>query len=393
MKIKSFEVHGLFGQTDPIHLDFNEDLNILSGRNGAGKTTILKLMWYIISGNFEKAAAEVRFNSAKIVTDQYEFMLEVDFKNKEKPISPKLIFKTSDPIHVDDEFHTQIKEGNGYEEYILSKYIGSSFFLPTFRMVEGGFTTEKYDFEHEVLKEYVLGLNNGQSKFNELEDDYRKLSDKLTKKEHRFITTISSKAVNNLLVGKYAEIMSTNNQNQLVQLELLTKQIEILSNKSITDEQYNVIETQLRELKIEQKHLQEPLNNFKSSLMHFFPHYEVEIGTTINFIKKDMNSKGVNEDNLKKRIGANSLSAGEKQILSLIGYNAFFRDTIFFIDEPETSLHADWQRILFKILLKQNPTNQFIISTHSPFIYSKYPEKEVCMNSDRGDSEQVENSL
>ncbi|MDC4606714.1 AAA family ATPase, partial [Acinetobacter baumannii] len=50
MKIKSFTVEGLHGNHDPISLEFHDDLNILSGRNGAGKTTILKLMWYLISG-------------------------------------------------------------------------------------------------------------------------------------------------------------------------------------------------------------------------------------------------------------------------------------------------------------------------------------------------------
>ncbi|EPK0554834.1 AAA family ATPase, partial [Acinetobacter baumannii] len=85
----------------------------------------------------------------------------------------------------------------------------------------------------------------------------------------------------------------------------------------------------------------------------------------------------------------NVLSSGEKQILTLISYNSFFDNTIFFIDEPEISLHADWQRILFRILMKQNPTNQFIISTHSPFIYSKYPDKELCIDpkSDRGNED------
>ena len=66
-----------------------------------------------------------------------------------------------------------------------------------------------------------------------------------------------------------------------------------------------------------------------------------------------------------------------------------YDNAIFFIDEPEISLHADWQRLLFRILMKQNTTNQFIITTQSPFIYSKYSKNEICIdpNLDRGDSE------
>jgi len=43
------------------------------------------------------------------------------------------------------------------------------------------------------------------------------------------------------------------------------------------------------------------------------------------------------------------------------------------------------------MLNKQNSSNQFIITTHSPFIYSKYPEKEVCVDlrQDKGNSENL----
>ena len=78
MKIKKFEVIGLFDYEKPITINLNEDLNILSGRNGAGKTTILKLMWYLISGNFDKAAAEIKFKSAKIITDKYELTVRIN---------------------------------------------------------------------------------------------------------------------------------------------------------------------------------------------------------------------------------------------------------------------------------------------------------------------------
>ena len=57
---------------------------------------------------------------------------------------------------------------------------------------------------------------------------------------------------------------------------------------------------------------------------------------------------------------------------------------IMFIDEPELTLHLDWQRVLFPTLLKQKKQNQFIIATHSPFIYSKYPEKEIVISDDKG---------
>ena len=86
----------------------------------------------------------------------------------------------------------------------------------------------------------------------------------------------------------------------------------------------------------------------------------------------------------KNSLTISCLSAGEKQLLSFVAYNIFYSNTIFFIDEPELSLHVDWQNKIFSLLKEQNPTNQFIISTHSPFVYGLFPDKEIIINSDKG---------
>ena len=83
-------------------------------------------------------------------------------------------------------------------------------------------------------------------------------------------------------------------------------------------------------------------------------------------------------------IESDKLSAGEKQMLSFWCYNTFSENTAIFIDEPELSLHVDWQRILLPTLLEQETGNQFFVATHSPFIYTKYPEREILLDEDRG---------
>jgi len=90
MKIKKLEIKGLHGNSEPLILDFNSDLNILSGRNGAGKTTILKLMWYLISGNFDKAVAEIKFDSVELETNIYKLFIKIDFNNKNTPFKSDL---------------------------------------------------------------------------------------------------------------------------------------------------------------------------------------------------------------------------------------------------------------------------------------------------------------
>jgi hypothetical protein len=66
--------------------------------------------------------------------------------------------------------------------------------------------------------------------------------------------------------------------------------------------------------------------------------------------------------------GLSALSSGERQILTML-YSASrtrFQSGIFLIDEPELSLHIDWQRIILRELKNQSPERQLIACTHSP---------------------------
>ena len=83
-------------------------------------------------------------------------------------------------------------------------------------------------------------------------------------------------------------------------------------------------------------------------------------------------------------ITSDKLSAGEKQMLSFLCYNAFNADSCIFIDEPEISLHVDWQRTLFPTLLNNPHQISSSWPRIPPFIYSKYADKELMLNPDRG---------
>ena len=72
----------------------------------------------------------------------------------------------------------------------------------------------------------------------------------------------------------------------------------------------------------------------------------------------------------KKEISPYQLSSGEKQLLIIL-LKTLIQDnkqTILFMDEPETSLHIDWQQKLIAYIRELNPNVQLIIATHSPAI-------------------------
>ncbi|MCI6642720.1 MAG: AAA family ATPase [Alloprevotella sp.] len=73
------------------------------------------------------------------------------------------------------------------------------------------------------------------------------------------------------------------------------------------------------------------------------------------------------------------LSAGEKQMLIIL-LTVLTQDrqpTVLFMDEPEASLHFDWQRDLISIIRRLNPQAQIILTTHSPAVIMNGWENNV----------------
>ena len=64
------------------------------------------------------------------------------------------------------------------------------------------------------------------------------------------------------------------------------------------------------------------------------------------------------------------MSSGEKQILAIL-LTVLVEDNqpyVLFMDEPEVSLHLEWQKRLVDLCLELNPNVQIILTTHSPAI-------------------------
>ena len=73
---------------------------------------------------------------------------------------------------------------------------------------------------------------------------------------------------------------------------------------------------------------------------------------------------------LGERITPYLLSSGEKQILIIL-LTVLVQDRepyVLLMDEPEISLHIEWQQRLLDLVVDLNPNAQVIITTHSPAV-------------------------
>lgn len=250
------------------------------------------------------------------------------------------------------------------------KDIGSSLFFPTFRRIEGGFSIGSSSL--------LGGLRPGGRGRTEIEEALISLSRRLTVERHEFVSAISTVDIVSLLMRNYTEMseisntLQKNTSQEVIDqikkyqkdsnIELLPQlELDVRGAVSKADEVLDAIKSKVENMEIERSRIMAPLDAVRVLVEKIFQHSGIKLGNRLSF------------GDAATAVNSDMLSAGEKQMLSFICYNAFFRDSVVFIDEPELSLHVDWQRQLFPILHGQGTSNQFIVATHSPFIYSKYP--------------------
>ncbi|CAH7429889.1 AAA family ATPase [Vibrio cyclitrophicus] len=72
------------------------------------------------------------------------------------------------------------------------------------------------------------------------------------------------------------------------------------------------------------------------------------------------------------------MSSGERQLLTMLyAVNRMSGNSAVLIDEPELSLHIDWQEDLLSKMIEQLGSRQIIVCTHSPAIAADFDERMI----------------
>ena len=389
--IESLSVKGLNNRIDA-DFEFNEDLNIITGKNGSGKTTLLKLLWYLISGNLARIPFEVPFQSVSINTSMFSLSLEQDSPYAEKCTA----------YLVEYELRERYRKEFGREYYqdltleftlddvrILNRSCSSiaemtkrSLFFPSFRRIEGGYVS-RGNIDNPEWK-----MTSGLEK---LQDSMEDFSSGISRNGHRFIASISTNDIGQLLEQKYGDIHIRISNLQSKVLDDISQKIQVSAGgeiESATSQATPTVLNEIQQLADERDRLRRPFVALSELTQNILQYQAIRVsGRSARDDSADGITLGEETGEtalgtVEEAIASDKLSSGEKQMLSFLCYNAFSENTAIFIDEPELSLHVDWQRLLLPTLLEQGTGNQFFIATHSPFIYAKYPDKEIPLGED-----------
>lgn len=355
-------------------LSFHEDLNILTGKNGSGKTTLLKLLWYMTSGNIERISSELAFETAKVTTDTYSLLLKLGEERRGRRLL-QWVFE-SDGKSSEGRATDNSERLNVINHLVAGS--GASLFFPTFRRIEGGFSMTEHRLEFEGGRR-----THGPVFSSTIEPSLAHLSDSLSVLAHRFVASVSTSDIVTSLTSHYANVSEQLNEDHWTLSQEISALVRKYDQETLTVSQVEKLASAQAALAAVQeivgthsKRQEDLLQSFSALsglIKTIFQHKGIQVTSRITL------------GDAQEAIGSDKLSAGEKQMLSFLVYNAFASDAVIFIDEPEISLHVDWQRQLFPTLLQQGTSNQFMIATHSPFIYSQYSDKELVLDADRGE--------
>lgn len=408
------------GNGSTIKISFDDDVNFLIGPNGSGKTTVLNLIASALSSDFDQLENFI-FDSMTII-----------FKQKKSNKKPKIILEKNIP---NDELIYKVYKSSSSEPkiFVFDKYDLNEF---DERIRTGGIR-RRNSMAHNRQH---IELRNTLNEFYDVSwlTIHRLPRHLQDERSYESSIDIKIKNIRDQLV-RYFSLLKTNAQDEIMQfqefvfLSLISSNLDGLKiDKDVlnTKEEKKLLTDIFKEFNIkEQRYYREVgehfskldgvykkiLNNEKlegsegivlleNSRIHKVVNEWIAIKenqeriykpqeTFLDILNNLMINKNFYIDNnneleveLKNTVETNSiglinLSSGEKQLLILLAETFLQKNKswLYFADEPELSLHVDWQEKLIKYMKLLNPNAQLIIATHSPDIVGPYQNKIIKM--------------
>ena len=373
------DILGLFGRFNYSFCMEKNNLTILTGPNGYGKSTILRCIQAIGNSEllfffetiYDKIEICVRTKDEKkelkIISDDDR----VAFNDREiRRRYIRYLSRGTAPLRSEYEKREFLEERNSYKEILgtMKDIFGDVFFISEHRIVnEAESRFIRYADGRQIEREWI--------------ESTERIPEKLTKCMQEAEGNYSQKA--NELDSTFPERLF--NQKKGISEEDFYKNLNHMH--VCVQKLYNYGFTRMRELNNMEFHREDAralkvyFDDFKIKYKEFedildrIELFEDIVNRRFRFKRiKISNTRGIliDDEVTGQQIRLSRLSSGEKEIITLF-YNLLFENTdggMLLIDEPETSLHIAWQRMFIDDLRKVADLRNLtvLIATHSPQI-------------------------
>ncbi|EJO5347322.1 AAA family ATPase [Clostridium botulinum] len=302
MKIKSMYIKNLKALKD-FNIDFNDNVNVLIGENGLGKTTILETIYNIITSN-KNFIEDESSEGCKLKVSFIEKELNI-INRWNKKLNVQL-FSDEDDIIINNNIinkEINLKERVSRSTLAREKWFKKIVYLPT----DVNFKKYKVETAKKLESSIDIGviLNSDEMSLNLKE----------------YLVNIHYKDLEDMSIGE---------------TPYRIEQFRKLYNSFFEEKEF-------------------------IGVKDFEPIFKIKSTEEIHSVDE--------------------LSSGEKQIFfrggSLLQMD--LNNSIILIDEPELSLHPEWQQKILDFYKSIGKDNQIIIATHSPHIVSSCKKEEVIV--------------
>lgn len=425
MRVTGLRVHGLFGMFNhSINFMLKDRITIIHGPNGLGKTTVLLMLHYFLSGNF-LSLSRVQFRLLEVLLDD-ESTISINREGIESKKSPNdlsiiripkagrksSVYKPLSDLSKDRmrrqymrevqyRKELEINEINASEERLAEIEYYKHFFEDASRNFEDREPNWYKDLRKEVHSRYIQtqrlleereihSVRNRrpetvlrQSVANFSQELKLAIQSKLTEYAEesqaldrsfpvRLLKTILPEETNRDWIS-YNLIDVDKKRNRIIKAGILeSSNVEtMIPAADIDDSDFRVLYVYLKDTFQKLNKLEEitdKIELLKQIVNSRFLYKSLEISKDDGFVFRDAR---------KRVIDIDGLSSGEQHQLVLL-YLMLFKtnkNDIVLIDEPELSLHVAWQEAFLQDIQSITKIVEFdtVISTHSPqIVYDRW---------------------
>ncbi|MCA9733043.1 AAA family ATPase [candidate division KSB1 bacterium] len=215
---------------------------------------------------------------------------------------------------------------------------------------------EKFD-NFEIEKAWNIELSKEKDELSKAYKELGAWDKKISKKIEEHVAALN-RSLDNIRIFKDGEDSYTINLNDILPIPLLRRTQHII-NLSLDAEK-------------QKQSISRPIRQFVQLIGDFMEDKSLQINPSNGEITV---KKG------KKDIDLFDLSSGEKQLLILLVETLLQKNQpfIFLADEPEISLHIEWQAKVISSIRQLNFEAQVIVATHSPEIAGSWKGNVINM--------------
>lgn len=384
-------VKGLSGRKKEIHVKLNRDVNVFFGLNGSGKTSLLKILHSAMSTD-ASILKDVPFEEATVVVysvsdnKNYEYTIKKDRQRSDAHAAEKLardhLVRRTRLLKSDPRYQAEL-----FEAALLTQGDRLSWTVSP--------ETETTKWRHKYLpisRLYVGSVNSRRESFSEISEDqldarFSEILQQVWIKYSFDVNASVREAQEEGLANILRELLSPTGKSKKAS-ENIPPEVALARVNTFLSRQKKKVPLDAKGFL--NRYSSEPaMRSVVSDIDRVERNIEQAVFPTeklntlihqlFGFDKKVILSGREIEIQLADGtlITPQQLSSGEKHLLKLLIEVVSVDQSTIIIDEPELSMHIDWQKTLLENMHMLNPDAQLIVATHSPEVMSAIDDSRI----------------